>query len=458
MDSTIEADSDIDYLPNYVPVNPASRWFRYFVCEDDQHHIVTDIVNDAVRIESLHSPWDPEPMSLTMDDWREIGKTISQCKKLKGLIFDYITITEEILVALFQADGDYDFPLEVLNLNNNGFGTNGVTAILPFLRTRKELRYLLLSHNNIDNKGAALLAEVLDPMPVEYLDVSFNEISGEGIERIICYSEQSTLFLSGKFCAYGTSDLHYCSFKGGKESIGMKRHVAIGNCDFELEHHRDDHFHWFGLEMVETLLQCLKRTQATEVIMCANIPFSTYDDGKQATTYNRITEAMASIICNPSSIDALCNSNHDIKHFDLWNCGGPGYKTKSLALEINQRSDISTNQRLRCKLRSIYFQEDFSLLPFLSMEYVWIPYVLELLTISEKRLPDEDDDEDTEISIDGLTDEEIYEEELYREDKKSNDNQKMNLPKYIMCHEGDLNGTYHFVRNWNVPYLFDKRL
>ncbi len=238
----------------------------------------------------------------------------------------------------------------------------------------------------------------------------------------------------------------------------MKRHVAIGNCDFEMEHHRHDNFHWLGLEMVETLLQCLKRTKATEVFIFANIPFSSYDDDEYATICNRITEAMTSIICNASSIDALCNSNHDIKRFDLWNeSGSSSDVTNSLALEINQRSDISTNQRLRCKLRSIYFQEDFSLLPFLSMEYAWIPNVLELLTISEKRLPDEDDDEDKEISIDGLTDDETYEEELYREEK-TNDNQKMTLPKYIMCHEGDLNGTYHFVRNWNVPYLFDKRL
>ncbi len=109
-----ERDSDNDKERPYKLDLTGTRWFSYFDIIDENLNIPTDIVNDAVRIQ--YRPWEKETISLTMDDWREVGYTISRCKKLKVIFLHYGSITEEILVALFQADGNYDFPLRVLDL------------------------------------------------------------------------------------------------------------------------------------------------------------------------------------------------------------------------------------------------------------------------------------------------------------------------------------------------------
>lgn len=66
-----------------------------------------------------------------------------------------------------------------------GIGAVGVRALVPFLRSRKQLDKLNLGNNNIGNEEARILGEVLGEVCIQKLILSFNEIGKEGLERII---------------------------------------------------------------------------------------------------------------------------------------------------------------------------------------------------------------------------------------------------------------------------------
>ena len=57
------------------------------------------------------------------------------------------------------------------------------------------------------------------------------------------------------------------------------------------------------------------------------------------------------------------------------------YRVK-MALGINARPD-SIVKRLRSKLRTFYFQGEFAIQPFIGMDVVLMPFVLELVTRTE---------------------------------------------------------------------------
>jgi len=97
---------------------------------------------------------------------------------------------------------------------------------------------------------------------------------------------------------------------------------------------------------------------------------------------------METMLCNPSSFDEFINqSNHTISTLS----GGLNGQLKDLnanvkeALTTNLRSDLTPNQKCRRKLRYIYFTDDFDVTPFIELDTVYIPEVLELVTMSEER-------------------------------------------------------------------------
>mmetsp|Transcript_4692 Transcript_4692/g.8687 ORF Transcript_4692/g.8687 Transcript_4692/m.8687 type:complete len:291 (-) Transcript_4692:339-1211(-) len=79
------------------------------------------------------------------------------------------------------------------------------------------------------------------------------------------------------------------------------------------------------------------------------------------------------------------------------------------ALEINKNCDASTNQKLRTKLQSFYFREEYDLQPFLAMKSVCVPSILEMIANSTINAEGEEED--------------------------------------------NLSGLYRFIRNWNFPDL-----
>lgn len=94
-----------------------------------------------------------------------------------------------------------------------------------------------------------------------------------------------------------------------------------------------------------------------------------------------------------------------------------------ISLEVNRRLGYARNQKCRIKLRSFYFQGEFDVQPFISMNVVCMPNVLELVTMSEECITEE----------------------------------KKGRPKkgtYVSSRNGHLGSIYHLVKNCHLPELF----
>mmetsp|Transcript_17430 Transcript_17430/g.36807 ORF Transcript_17430/g.36807 Transcript_17430/m.36807 type:complete len:186 (-) Transcript_17430:105-662(-) len=133
--------------------------------------------------------------------------------------------------------------------------------------------------------------------------------------------------------------------------------------------------------------------------------------------WDDVADATMSLVCNTSSIQACYESNHVLNHISLFSEERFPKRIEEV-LGINER-DISTNKKVRCKLQNFFFNEMFEIYPYLSMKNVWMPHVLALLATEQL------------ISIDELND--------------------SRCEGFL---EGNLNGLYNFMRQWNFPVLY----
>ena len=93
-------------------------------------------------------------------------------------------------------------------------------------------------------------------------------------------------------------------------------------------------------------------------------------------------------ICDMSSMDAICESNHNLHGFgsQFSNAIEEGRyfdARERHLLSINSR-DATIGEKIRNKLRAVYFQGDFDTQQFARMDVKLMPYILELATIWDK--------------------------------------------------------------------------
>lgn len=87
--------------------------------------------------------------------------------------------------ALFGGERNYDCPLRRINLEGNQFGSRGMAALLPFLKSKPTLKYLNLSSTGLSVDGARLLSESLQHIRIEKLDLAHNDIGNDGVNHIL---------------------------------------------------------------------------------------------------------------------------------------------------------------------------------------------------------------------------------------------------------------------------------
>ncbi|KAL7462172.1 hypothetical protein ACHAXS_002564 [Conticribra weissflogii] len=341
--------------------------------------------------------------SITRGDYEEIGSVIGRCKKLRRIRIicsHHSTMDEEDVTALFGSNDDdhrtHDFPLEFLDLrregHHEGIGAGGLRALVPFLRTRTQLNALNLCNNTIGDEGARILGQVLEEVRIPKLILSFNNIGKEGLECI---------FSSRHADGVKTLDLHGNSAgRAEMEEISHfleRRDVSIQELSLGKNYQVWD-VHW-----LEGLLRSLrKNTTVTTLGLCAyRIDENVGDDVPSASRLlsgqvrsrssreaivDRVEKAILTLVCDSSSLDAFCDSNHVVHNLELRGNEFSSYdlppKAK-LALDINGGSG-SVNAKLRRKLRSIYFRGLFDTEQFSSMKPVWMPCALSLVARPEK--------------------------------------------------------------------------
>jgi len=330
---------------------------------------IDDIIQNSDRL-VLQS------VRLSHEGFRELGSILSRCQKIHTINLSYNRLEENAeLPLIFQSgDGAYNFPLEILTLKGNRFGPRGVFELLPFLKSRTtELQCLDCSCCDIDDEGGRILAEALEFTSVKDLNLSHNPIGFRGISSILSSKHATNL---------RSLDLIECSI--GREGIeDIVRFLGRGN-EVALE---DVSFggktgEVIAVESMEILLRSLQNnTNITKLAILNKIVCSAdgYDD--ETLMRQRVADVVKKLICDTSSFQALCQSNHTLGYF-LFNAPQVYIAPEKVrkAFHINRRADLSVHKKLRCKLQSIYFREDFDVEPFMLMKTVWMPHVLELIS------------------------------------------------------------------------------
>ncbi len=175
-----------------------------------------------------------------------------------------------------------------------------------------------------------------------------------------------------------------------------------------------------GVETAQELADALGDTKTLE-----------YIDMPTRTGYNRdvggIKNAVSGLrkaVCNQTSFEALCNSNHS-----LWSIGEHATEYISgkssrfrVALDVNAR-DCSIGAKIRAKLRCYYFNGEFSIQPFVEMPAKFIPSALELASMSEELCGEKEG--------------------------------RLEWKTPVLARNSHLGGIYRIVRNyWNLQELF----
>mmetsp|Transcript_23078 Transcript_23078/g.46710 ORF Transcript_23078/g.46710 Transcript_23078/m.46710 type:complete len:539 (-) Transcript_23078:7-1623(-) len=385
-------------------------WSHCFNCIDEDANPVRDIIHEAVHIHFTQN--ERIESTFTLDAWRRMGETLSRCQKLKQFVMDDVRLTPEILTALFRSEGgSYGFPLEILSLMWGEFGSEGMRILHPFLMERTvPMKSLCLFGAHMDEEGAKLLAEVLERFPIKNLDVRVNPLGVGGISKMLSakHAKSLSVLQLGQNSFDRIEIAQVAKFL--KRNDAILQYLSIGESDF-------------NMECVKTLLHSLENNSNLGELVFS--PWTSWFDEfgiecVDSMTFDRLSEAIISLTCDTFNMQALFKSNHSLWRLNTISPGVLSPAAQTL-LMINGM-DISTNEKIRYKLRSIYFQGSFRLQPFLSMNITYMPHVLELVT---RR----DDDPEEQIH-----------------DKWGNLGSRKA--------EGDLNGVYRFVRDWNLPHLF----
>jgi len=374
-----------------------------FLDESGEDVADINIINDATGVLFCVEE-DFSHSSISRENWQKLGSVISQCKKLKNIIFrDFEALGENILTAVFQStDGPYNFPLDHLSFENSKIGQDGIYALLPFIKSRKELNCLDLHGTDLGDSGAAVIGELLGEVRLNNLVISENPLSIFGINRIISAKNFKHLKTLGIHeIELETEEVEQIA-RVLKEQTNSLEKLSIGCEDPELQQSQ--------IEWVEILLQSLKTNKTMKSLTIHSYTPHMYHLDPDLS--DRLETILMSVVCDTASFSALCDSNHTLV---VSNCVSP------LATAINSHSGWSTNQKIRRKLQAIYFHGEFSVQDFLPMKTVWMPRVLELVSSLQGYHP----------SFGAIR-------------------QYGECP---LCQKRNLNGMYKFIRHWNLPNL-----
>jgi len=128
----------------------------------------------------------------TIDNVNLIVSIIKLFKNVLNLKFNKNNINDkgaEALAELLKVNST----IEILNLNENNIGNKGINALAEALKKNTTVKQLYLNKNNIDDKGAEALAELLKVnSTIEILNLNENNIGNEGINALAEALKQNT--------------------------------------------------------------------------------------------------------------------------------------------------------------------------------------------------------------------------------------------------------------------------
>ena len=104
--------------------------------------------------------------------WELLGRYISNNDYLKSLDLSCLDLTDELMAIIFNSLVKSS-SLQVLILNNNRIGMNGIRSMIPFLKNASNLSLINLSDNeDICTEEFEVLINALDGEPIETLNLN----------------------------------------------------------------------------------------------------------------------------------------------------------------------------------------------------------------------------------------------------------------------------------------------
>mmetsp|Transcript_28322 Transcript_28322/g.57745 ORF Transcript_28322/g.57745 Transcript_28322/m.57745 type:complete len:506 (-) Transcript_28322:88-1605(-) len=382
------SEDEIQSHPIFTTRNDADPKIIYCSFEDRYgNELLTEseILDACSKMDFLQN----EISCIPIGRWRSMVYIIRNCTRLDQVYLDYMELSVEIIESLFPRNCAFEFSLSVLSFVGSGLGRREIEVIVPFLECSARIDLLDLRKNRIGNEGAQILAEALDKIHVKSLILSDNGITSDGMSHILS-SNSPTL-----------TCLHVDRNEIGNDGIVILAQL-FRQGSIALEELKIGRLNGFSVTWAKLLLESLHSNESMNELEIVGLKVA------DLPSLELLDNAAKKLVCDTSSFDAFCKSNHIFQ--GLVSREYKPSQTLKYAFRINTISDFSINDRLRCKLRSIYFHTNFDVEPFLSIKISIMPHVLGILSRSDEFI--------------------------------TNVNE-----------EGNLNGIYRFIRNWNVPDL-----
>ncbi len=104
--------------------------------------------------------------NMTLDNWEELGRDISNNTHLEELSLRDCTLDDQKISSLFRGL-THSITMEMLWLYNNQLSMVGVRSMVPFLESTNNIRHLDLDDNFIGSEGFNTLLGALRDSPIE---------------------------------------------------------------------------------------------------------------------------------------------------------------------------------------------------------------------------------------------------------------------------------------------------
>ena len=300
--------------------------------------------------------------------WDAVGDAISKGEHLKKIRICNMHFIADYSYRLFQKVRTYNCPIVELILDRNTDFYCG-SYLVPFIKSiTPTLKILSINNSSIHDETMVSISEALNQSNVlEKLFLQGNNIEGYGLEGLL---------LGGSI-----------------------RHIVELNIDGNKLKKRGLNFIMEFLKRTDTKIKlfgfdCKDIDYAAKLVAAipreSNVERLTGTIGTRSNTSSlHIAPVLQNVVCGDvSSLSSICQSNHKLQ-----NCGhNTGYMLVEPCvrvsphlgdcLEINTHG-LSYVKKLRTKLRAFYFKGEFDINPFLNMDVVMMPYVLEMVTKTE---------------------------------------------------------------------------
>ncbi|KAL9186987.1 hypothetical protein ACHAXT_010707 [Thalassiosira profunda] len=293
-----------------------------------------------------------------LEVWRKAGNALSQSPSLTEVRLSGCGLTAESIAALFggeQWERGGNPTLENIQLNYDDFGAPGLTALLPLLKSQSTLKFLGLTGTNLGDDGAYLLAEALEHVRIEKLDLRCNGIGNDGMDRILSASNSIHLVdLTLSSNRFGVDPI--CTFLG---RAGTKLRDLFLSCDVE--------------EHAKRMVDSISGDSRLQYFYPLGQWDANWDDNGAS---NEFVSSVKTLVCGnlelASSFESICNSQHYLYLLGEGYTGDVVERDSDVkeAFYINARLEqgASVTKRLRCKLRTFFFKGDFDVQPFVEMD------------------------------------------------------------------------------------------